>query len=83
MEADIITDSKKSLALPKKAIIEIDENYFILVLMKKENDTFYFEKMKVNLGVQTETFVAILNPDDFLNEKILIEGAFMLGESGD
>ncbi|MDG1731023.1 MAG: efflux RND transporter periplasmic adaptor subunit [Algibacter sp.] len=83
VEADIITDSKKSLALPKKAIIEIDENYFILVLMKKENDTFYFEKMKVNLGVQTETFVAILNPDDFLNEKILIEGAFMLGESGD
>ena len=83
LEADIIIDFQNSLALPKEAIIEIDDNYFILVLKKKESDNFYFEKIKLDVGIQTEMFVAVLNPDAFVNKEILIEGGYMLGESGE
>jgi cobalt-zinc-cadmium efflux system membrane fusion protein len=80
VEADIITDSKQNLALPKKAIIEIEDNYFALVLKKKENGKYYFEKTKLDIGIQTETFVAILNSENIKNKQILIEGGYMLSE---
>lgn len=80
VEADIITDSKQNLALPKKAIIEIEDNYFALVLKKKENGKYYFEKTKLDIGIQTETFVAILNSENIKNKQILIEGSYMLSE---
>ena len=83
LEADIIIDSKNSLALPKEALIEIDDNYFIQVLKKKKNDSFYFEKIKLEVGMETEMFVAVLNPDALVNKKILIEGGFMLNESNE
>lgn len=83
VEADIIINSESSLALPKGAIIEMDDNYFALVLNKKENEYFYFEKIKLDIGIGTETFVSILNSDVLLNKKILTEGGFMLGDNNE
>ena len=80
VEADIITDSKQNLALPKEAIIEIEDNYFALVLKKKENGKYYFEKTKLDIGIQTETYVTILNSENIKNKQILIEGGYMLSE---
>lgn len=80
VEADIIIDSKNNLALPKEAIIEMEGHYFALILKKKQGSNFYFEKIKLDAGTQTETHITILNSVNLLNKDILIKGAFMLNE---
>lgn len=80
VEADIITESTKNLALPKSAIINVNNNAYTLVLRNKENDNFYFEKIKINIGNQTEELVTIKNSEDLNNKNILVEGAYMLNE---
>lgn len=80
VEADIIINSKNSLALPKDAVIELDDNYFALVLNKQENNNFYFEKIKLDIGEQNELFVSVLNSEALINKDILTKGVFMLGE---
>lgn len=80
VEADIIINSKNSLALPKDAVIELDDNYFALVLNKQENNNFYFEKIKLDIGEQNELFVNVLNSEALINKDILTKGVFMLGE---
>ena len=83
VEADIIINSKNSLALPKEAIIEIDDKFFTLVLNKKENDNYFFEKIKIDIETQSETYVSILNTDDLMDKDILTKGGFMLINDGD
>ena len=82
VEADIVINSSKSLALPKEAIIEADNNNFVLALKKKTNSHYYFEKLKVNLGSQTEKHVSILNVNDLNNKAIIIQGVYMLLNEG-
>lgn len=82
VDAYIVTDTIKSKSLPKDAIIENGEGYFALALKKKKNDSYYFEKLKLELGTQTETHAKILNTGDLMNKDILIKGGYMLDESG-
>jgi cobalt-zinc-cadmium efflux system membrane fusion protein len=83
VEADIILNSKNALAFPKAGIIEINGSHFALVLDRKENNSFYFEKVKLSIDLETETFVTLLNSEVFLNKTILVEGGFMFGENVD
>jgi cobalt-zinc-cadmium efflux system membrane fusion protein len=77
VEADIITSSLNSLALPKNAIIEIEGDYFTLVLNNK-TDNYTFRKVKLDIGKQNEDFIEILNYDDFSKKQVLTNGSFML-----
>lgn len=77
VEADIITNSETSLALPKEAMVEIEDIYFALVLNTK-TDNYLFEKVKLEIGQQTEDYVEIMNTSDFIDKQILVKGAFML-----
>ena len=78
VEAQIITEARTILALPKEAIVEHDEQHFVLVLKSKTANTYTFEKVKVDLGAETEAYASILNPKTLLNKDILVNGAFML-----
>lgn len=78
VEANIMIDTKINLALPKEAVIEMDDHYFAFVLKKKENGLFHFEKTKLDVGMQTETYVTVLNNNDLQNKDVLTKGAFML-----
>ncbi len=78
VEAQIITESASHLALPKEAIMEQDGNYFALVLKNKTADNYYFEKVKVDTGTETETYTSILNTEKLIDKNIIIKGAFML-----
>ncbi|MGE5943047.1 MAG: efflux RND transporter periplasmic adaptor subunit [Flavobacteriales bacterium] len=80
VEASILTAEVNSFTLPNEAVFEIDKNYFSLVLNTKKNDTFYFEKVKLDIGKQTETHTSILNMDALSNKNILTKGGFMLLE---
>lgn len=82
VEAQIITDSASHLALPKEAIIEQDGNYYVLVLKNKTTDTYRFEKVKIDIGSETETYVSVLNTEKLIDNDIIVKGAFMLLSEG-
>ena len=78
IDADILTDAKKSKALPKEAITEIEGDYFALILKDKSNEDYSFEKVKLEVGKQSEDFIEVLNIDDFTDKQVLIKGGLML-----
>ncbi len=78
IEADIITDSQKILALPKDAVAEIENNYFTLVLNNKNENSYTFNKVKLEVGQQNEAFIEILNASSLKDKDILTKGGFML-----
>ena len=83
VEAEIVTETTKGLALPKDAVIEHEDNYYVLVLEQKSNDNYHFEKIKIDVATQTENYVSILNTDDLIDKDILIKGGFMLLNDGE
>jgi len=78
VEAEIITESAKSLGLPQEALIKLEDETYILILEKKENNEFHFEKVKLELGKKTEDAAEILNSEALKNKQILIKGIGML-----
>lgn len=76
VEAAIIVNSKKGMAVPKDALIAAGENNFLLVLTSGQNG-YVFQKIAVKVGEQSERFIEIL-PNKSLNasSKILTKGVF-------
>jgi cobalt-zinc-cadmium efflux system membrane fusion protein len=82
VEANIVTDSDTAKALPNEAIVVVDEISYILVLDKKEGDTYYFNKQEVSIKNSHGGYTKIVNLDARKEtNKILTKGAFnILGE---
>ncbi|MBE9488891.1 MAG: efflux RND transporter periplasmic adaptor subunit [Bacteroidetes bacterium] len=78
VEAEIITDTQKSLALPKDAIAKIENNYYALVLNNQKEGLYNFDKVTLKVGKQTEDYIEVLNSNDFRDKEVLIKGGFML-----
>ncbi|KGL61976.1 efflux RND transporter periplasmic adaptor subunit [Polaribacter sp. Hel1_85] len=78
VEAEIIIDAKKGQALPKDAVLEIGNNYFALILNNQKDGNYTFNKVKLDVGENNESYLEILNTEDFENKKILTKGSFML-----
>lgn len=79
VNADIIVNNKKVIVLPETAVIEADNQNFILVLDDQDDEYFYFNKIKVDIGI-TVNSLSELNDGVNLKDtdKILIKGAFNL-----
>ncbi len=76
VEAEIITNSMRKIALPVSSVLEEDGNFYILVL-KDKNDAFYqFEKVKINIGSKNEDWVEVKDLN-LKKKEILIKGAFL------
>ncbi len=82
-EAEIIVSSSKRAALPKEAVVKIDNEYFVLTVDNEKPNEYHFNKIKLNVGLQTEAFVEVLNPDAIKDKKILIKGTYMLLNEGE
>jgi len=78
VDADIIVDSKKALGLPNEAIIENENNLFVLTLKEENATDFYFEKVKLVTGKQTETNIEIINTEALKEKQIVVKGTTML-----
>jgi cobalt-zinc-cadmium efflux system membrane fusion protein len=76
VEAAIVIDSKKGLAVPADAVITENNKNFIL-LLDNEKTGYSFKKVPVSLGGKLENFVEIL-PNSIINtnSKILTKGVF-------
>ena len=83
VDADIIIDSKKGFGLPKEALIEVDNEFFVLILDEENTDEFHFETFKLELGKQTEAYVEILNSEALKDKQIVIKGTNMLLNNGE
>ena len=78
VDAAIIVDQTKSMGLPKEAIMEVDDVFYVLVLEEENGEGFHLEKVKLELGKQTETNVEILNAEVLKDKQILVKGNSML-----
>ncbi|MBQ0786423.1 MAG: efflux RND transporter periplasmic adaptor subunit [Oceanihabitans sp.] len=83
VDADIIVDSTKSVGIPKEAIIEVGDAFYVLVLEAQQGEEFHLEKVKLELGKQTETNVEILNAEVLKDKQILVKGNSMLLNDGE
>tara|TARA_R110002051_G_scaffold15064_2_gene47623 strand:+ start:18333 stop:19478 length:1146 start_codon:yes stop_codon:yes gene_type:complete len=82
VDASIITSSKLEKALPNEAIITIDDTSYVLVLDKKQIDSFHFMQKEVNIGESYNGYTQINNISQFKpDSQFLTKGIFnLLGE---
>lgn len=78
VEAGIIINSKKGLAIPIDALISENDKNFVLLLKENKNN-YIFIKTLVSIGEKYEQFIEIL-PNETINQnsKILTKGVFDL-----
>lgn len=78
VEAEIIIDSKKGLAIPSEALVTENNKNFVLLLDNEKNG-YSFKKVSVTIGEKSENFVEIL-PNTTINasSRILTKGVFDL-----
>jgi cobalt-zinc-cadmium efflux system membrane fusion protein len=79
VEAAIVVDSKKALAIPAEALITENNKNFVLLLKEDKNNRFSFKKVPVEVGERLEKFVEILSGTQInSSSKILVKGVFDL-----
>lgn len=76
VEANIVIESKKGLAIPSEALITENNSHFVLVLDSGSTE-YSFKKVPVTVGEQSEKLVEII-PNTTVNasSKLLIKGVF-------
>ncbi len=79
VDASIITSSKNEEALPNEALVMVDGAPYVLILDKKEGNTYYFRAQQVKLSANGAKYSAI-EPTDLINSdtQFLVKGAFGL-----
>ena len=78
VDAQIITESSKKLALPDEAVISIDDSHYVL-LNTSQGETYEFSRKEVTVGGSYNGYTMIMNAGDFSeNDLFLIKGAFNL-----
>jgi cobalt-zinc-cadmium efflux system membrane fusion protein len=77
-EAEIVVSTSKRMALPKEAVIQLDDDYFILIFEKELNSDYYFKRTKLNIGNKSEDYYEVLNSEDLINKQLVIQGTYML-----
>ena len=65
VEADIITDDFEANSLPSTAIVSIEEVPNVLVLEKKEGDTYYFTQKEVSIKEEHDGYSIIQETENF------------------
>lgn len=76
VEANIIIESQKGLAIPAEALITENNKHFVLVLESDTTD-YSFKKVSVGIGEQSEKFVEIIpNKNVNASSKLLTKGVF-------
>jgi membrane fusion protein, heavy metal efflux system len=79
VEAEIYTQSAPAAALPATAIVNVGNQYFVLLKQAASPETFSFIRRKVAIGTTTDGFTQILNFADFPEgAEFLSKGAFDL-----
>lgn len=82
-EADIIVGSSKAMALLKTAVIQVEDDFFALVLESETSNEYLLKKVKLDIGLQTEDLMEVLNVASLNNKEIVVNGTYMLLNEAD
>ncbi len=80
IKARITVADKKVAALPDNAFVKSDNGYYIFKVEKNENNTYYLHKIKIKTGKSFRGYTEVLNPEEFENAEIVIDGVYNLNE---
>jgi RND family efflux transporter MFP subunit len=77
VEAKIVINSKKGLAIPSEALVTENNKNFVLLLESTKNNSYSFKKVAVTIGEKNKDFVEIF-PNTIIkaSSKILTKGTF-------
>lgn len=78
VEAEILTEKVNGLAVPSRAIVQEEGEYYILRFKEASADDLIFEKVSVELGRITEKYTEVLNTKLKLGDKIMDKGVFRI-----
>lgn len=74
VEGEIYSDLDSVLSVPETAIVNSENESYLLFFEKEENDKYYFKKIKVSLGRKTDNMVELT--DKLPSARILIKGVY-------
>ncbi len=79
VQAEIITDTTHTKALPSESIVNADESDYVLVLQSQKEGAYTFQRREVMPGYSIGGFTEIKNSSDFKgDDRFLVKGAFPL-----
>lgn len=79
VESEIVVGSDTLMALPQTAVVQLEEEYFVLKAAEFLDKSADFEQIKVNVGKAQSGMVPILDDTQFSeNDQFLIKGAYDL-----
>ncbi len=74
VEGDVFTAVDSVLAVPETAILQSENETYVLMYKKEENATFYFRKIKVNTGRKANNYVELTA--QLPSKKLLLTGTY-------
>ncbi len=74
VESEIITGTDSVYSLPESAILKTETGNSILILEKKEGETYFFKESNVNTGRRKDGYIEIL--DGEIDGKIIVKGTY-------
>ena len=79
VESEIVVGSDTFMALPQSAVVQLEDETFVLKVVEVMDESIDFEKIKVIVGKQQNGMVPILDDNQFAeNERFMIKGAYDL-----
>ena len=79
VNADIITNERTSNVLPETAFVDIEDEYYVLVLNETTETDYFFNQVKVNIGNTYNGYTELLKTSNIKeSDQILNKGAFNL-----
>ena len=76
VNAQIHVEEKEALALPASAVTEVNDHYYVLELINKNEDQFTFKKTEVKVIESNATYTFIQLEQN--ENQYLIDGAYSI-----
>jgi len=74
VEGEIITTLDSVLAVPEAAIIESENEMYVLIYEKEDKSTYYFKKEKVKTGRKSNNYIELM--EQLSSKKLLTNGTY-------
>ncbi|RYH76109.1 efflux RND transporter periplasmic adaptor subunit [Flavobacteriaceae bacterium 144Ye] len=79
VNANIITKEQDAYVLPETALVEYENEYYVLVLDETNETDYFFNQIKVKIGNTVNGFTELLEKNNIKEtDKLLINGTFSL-----
>ena len=82
ISAEIVTDSVDKSALAESAIVELDDQAYILRLLNRNDSGYEFEKVAVTVEHHSDNYISFTEASDYKDEdQFLVKGTYdLIGE---